>query len=100
MKLIELNINGIFELCKLYKVKTLAVFGSILTDRFNDSSDVDFAFTFHPDVTHLTYFDNFYGLYEGLKKLLNRDVDLVDETSLKNQYFKEELEETKHLIYG
>lgn len=41
MKLIELNLQQIFELCKLHNVKSLSVFGSILTDRFNDSSDVD-----------------------------------------------------------
>ena len=35
MKLIELNLNRILELCRKHKVKSLAVFGSILTDRFN-----------------------------------------------------------------
>ena len=41
MKLIELNLQRIFDLCKLHKVKSLSVFGSILTDRFNEQSDVD-----------------------------------------------------------
>lgn len=100
MKLIELNIRKIVELCKLYRVKRLAVFGSILTPRFNDDSDVDFAFSFESDVTYKTYFENFYGLHEGLKKIFGRDIDLVDETSVKNPYFKEELEETKLVIYG
>lgn len=42
MKLIELNIDKIIALCKKYKVAKLWVFGSILTDHFNESSDVDF----------------------------------------------------------
>lgn len=100
MKLIEINISKIIELCKLYRVKTLAVFGSILTERFNDDSDVDFSFTFEDDVTYHTYSDNFFGLYYGLKELFGREIDLVDETSLKNKYFIEELKETKCLIYG
>lgn len=54
MKLIEINIAKIIELCKKYRVKTLAVFGSILTDRFNDESDVDFSFTFEDEVKYLT----------------------------------------------
>lgn len=87
-------------LCKQYRVKTLAVFGSILTDRFNDESDVDFSFTFEDDVNYLTYSDNFFGLYYGLKKLFGREIDLVDESALKNKYFKAELEGTKQLIYG
>ncbi len=41
MKLIELNIQKIIELCRLHKVKSLSVFGSILTDSFNENSDVD-----------------------------------------------------------
>ncbi len=46
MKLIELNMQRIIDLCLKHKVKTLAVFGSILTDRFNDQSDVDLLVNF------------------------------------------------------
>lgn len=100
MKLIESNIAKIIELCKKYRVKSLAVFGSILTDRFNDDSDVDLLVNFDDDVTYHTYADNFFGLYESLHNLLGREVDLVDETAVRNKYFKEELDETKQLIYG
>ena len=48
MHLIEHNLQSIIELCKKYRVKTLSVFGSILTDRFNDESDVDFLVNFLP----------------------------------------------------
>lgn len=100
MKLIELNLQRIIDLCKTYRVKTLYVFGSILTDRFNENSDVDFSFSFEDDVTHHTYADNFFGLYYALKSLFARDIDLVDETSIKNKFFREELNKTKQLIYG
>ncbi|WP_294143154.1 nucleotidyltransferase domain-containing protein [uncultured Sanguibacteroides sp.] len=46
MNLIELNIDRIIALCKKYKVNKLFVFGSILTDRFNKESDVDFIVNF------------------------------------------------------
>ncbi len=46
MKLIEINLNKICDLCRKHKVKSLAVFGSILTDRFNDSRDVDLLVNF------------------------------------------------------
>ncbi len=100
MKLIELNLQRIFELCKKYRVKTLAVFGSILTDRFSDQSDVDLLVNFEEDVTYQTYADNFFGLHDALRTLFGREVDLVDESAVKNRYFKEELDETKRLIYG
>ena len=41
MKLIENNIQKIIDLCKKHKVHKLFVFGSVLTSRFNDNSDVD-----------------------------------------------------------
>ena len=47
MKLIENNIQKIVALCKKYKVNKLFVFGSILTDRFNDDSDVDLVVSFN-----------------------------------------------------
>lgn len=50
MKLIELNLDKIIALCKKYKVAKLWVFGSILTDRFNDQSDIDFSFRFEDNV--------------------------------------------------
>lgn len=46
MKLIELNMDKIIALCKKYKVAKLWVFGSILTPRFNDDSDVDLSVDF------------------------------------------------------
>lgn len=32
---------GIIALCKKHKVKKLFAFGSVLTNRFNDKSDID-----------------------------------------------------------
>ncbi|MCH5240697.1 MAG: nucleotidyltransferase domain-containing protein [Muribaculaceae bacterium] len=100
MKLIELNLEKICELCRKYKVKTLSVFGSILTERFNDESDVDFSATFYPEEDPLVRGENFLNLYMDLGDLMGRRIDLVDESNLRNPYFIEELEETKQLIYG
>ena len=49
MKLIENNIQKIVALCRKYKVSKLFAFGSILTDRFNDNSDVDLVVSFTND---------------------------------------------------
>ena len=48
MKLIENNIQKIIDLCKKHKVHKLFVFGSILTNRFNDNSDIDLVVDFNP----------------------------------------------------
>lgn len=98
--LINDNLLKIYALCRKHKVQKLYVFGSILTPRFNDDSDVDLLVDFSPAVDHNSYADNFLDLYHSLKQLFGRDVDLVDESCVKNPYFKDELEETKYLIYG
>ena len=77
MKLIELNMDKIIALSKKYKVAKLWVFGSILTPRFNDNSDIDFSVIFHYEQIQdlfLTFFD----FIEELQILLGRKVDLVD----------------------
>lgn len=101
MKLIELNMDRIIALCKKYKVAKLWVFGSILTPRFNDDSDVDLSVSFRKDeIALLDYADNFLDFLDELKTLFGRDVDLVSEDAVRNPYFRRELDATKLLIYG
>ncbi len=100
MHLINDNIQKIFSLCRKYNVHKLYAFGSVLTDRFNEHSDVDILVNFNSDITYHNYADNYFGFHDALRKLLGREIDLVDESAVKNKYFKEELDETKYLIYG
>lgn len=101
MKLIELNLQRIIDLCRSHKVKTLAVFGSILTDRFNDNSDVDLLVDFEP-IDHETfdYVGNYFGLRDALEKLFNRKVDLIEYGNNLNPIFKALVDKKKQLIYG
>ena len=57
MNLIYDNLDKIIALCKKYKVKNMYVFGSILTPRFNDDSDVDLLFNFNSEVNY-NYYNN------------------------------------------
>lgn len=100
MHLISDNLEQIYALCRKYGVKTLCVFGSILTPRFNENSDVDFSATFYPEEDPLIAGENRIQFYISLEDLMGRRIDLVDEDNLQNPYFIEELEETKQLIYG
>lgn len=101
MKLIALNMDKIVALCRKYKVAKLWVFGSILTDRFNEDSDVDFSVSFDKkNIPLLDYADNYLDFLDELKTLLSREVDLITEDSLSNPYFIQNLNSTKRLIYG
>ena len=57
---------------KRYRVKTLAVFGSMARGDDREGSDVDILVTFEEKPT----FDNFMGLKLDLEELLGRPVDL------------------------
>ena len=101
MKLIELNKKRIVALCKKHKVNKLFAFGSILTDKFNDESDVDLLVDFdRTQIELLDYADNFFGFQFALEKLFNRKVDITEDSAVRNPYFRQELDETKTLIYG
>ena len=103
MKLIELNLESIIALCKKYKVAKLWVFGSILTSRFNDQSDVDFSVDFDSETINkegLDWADIFFNFMHELESLIGRKVDLVCDDSVNNPYFRRELDSTKRLIYG
>ncbi len=93
------NIEVLKALCEKYNVHQLYIFGSILTDKFSNDSDVDFAVTFHP-MTVENYADNYFSLKEELENLVGRDVDLVEYKAIRNPYFLAELDRTKHLLYG
>ncbi len=101
MKLIEINMKRILELCKIHKVKSLYVFGSILTSRFNSYSDIDLLVRFNKQAIPLSeYADNYFDFQFALEALFNRKVDLVCDDAIKNPYFRQEVDSKKQLIYG
>lgn len=101
MELIEINLQRIIDLCRKHKVKTLAVFGSILTDRFNDNSDVDLLVDFEPiDHNRFDYVGNYFDLRDSLERLFNRTVDLIEYGSNLNPIFKASVDQKKQIIYG
>ncbi len=88
-------------LCKRYKVKTLYLFGSILTPRFRKESDIDFLVKFDKDRIHLAdYADNFFDFQYALEDLFGRKIDLVCDEAIRNPYFRAEVDTKKQLIYG
>ena len=91
--------QAIRALCKKYKVRRLFVFGSIRTDRFTDASDVDMIVDFDKAEV-LDYFDNYFDFKYSLEDVLGREVDLVEEQTIKNPYLKKNVDATKLLIYG
>jgi uncharacterized protein len=80
---IDKYLTDIQGLCARHKVKTLYAFGSLLTDKYSEKSDVDFLVNFHP-VDLDNYADNYFNLKFSLENILKRPVDLVEEKAIKN----------------
>ena len=99
MNTINQNISGIESLCKSHNVKKLYAFGSVVTENFNDKSDVDLIVSFG-NVSLLEYADNYFDLKFSLENLFKRQVDLIEEKAIKNPYFKTQVETKRKLIYG
>lgn len=89
----------IIELCKLYDVKTLYVFGSVCSENFDESSDIDILISFK-EISIEKYTDNYFILHYKLEEIFKRKIDLITENSLSNPYFIESIEETKQLLYA
>lgn len=99
MNLLNTHKEDINRLCLNHRVKELYAFGSVLTNNFNNESDIDLLVAFEPiDVTH--YADNYFNFKFSLQDLLKRPVDLLEEKAIKNPFFKQSINQKRQLIYG
>lgn len=99
MYLINQHKENIQNLCETHNVEKLYLFGSAITPKFNDKSDIDFLVKFKSFDLKL-YFINYTDFKNKLKNLLKREIDLVEEQTLKNPYLISSINENKELIYG
>lgn len=99
MEIIELNIDKIKELCSKHKVEKLFVFGSVLTSRFKNESDIDLLVDFK-DIDLYDYADNYFDFKFSLENLFKRKIDLLENKAIKNPYLRQSIDSSKQLIYG
>ena len=99
MDFLNPHINQIKDLCNNYNVRQLFAFGSVLTNKFNEQSDVDLIVDF--DKTAIKdHFLNYFDFKYALEDVLGRQVDLLEEQPIRNSYLRKNIENTKTLIYG
>ena len=99
MNIVEKNIDRLKRLCEKHKVAKLYVFGSVISNRFNKESDIDFLVTFNK-IDLDDYADNYFDLKFSLEDLFKRNIDLLEEKAIKNPFFKKTIDNSKKLIYG
>lgn len=99
MNLVERHIDKISDLCLKHRVGRLFAFGSVLTDRFKNDSDVDLLVEFQ-GVELYDYADNYFDFKFSLENLFKRNVDLLEDKAITNPYLRQSIDSSKQLIYG
>ncbi len=99
MGIIDKNIEDLKRLCTMYNVEKMYLFGSALNSNFNKESDIDLLVKFKY-IELSKYFDNYMDFKENLEKLFGRQVDLVEEQTLRNPILINSINKSKELIYG
>ena len=98
MNPVQHNMESIKSLCRRHRVRKLFVFGSVLSGSFNAGSDIDFIVDFSA-MEVSKYADNYFDLKFSLENLLQRPIDMVEQQTISNPYFKKAVEKQKQLIY-
>jgi predicted nucleotidyltransferase len=97
--LIDNNIESLKRLCNIYNVDKMYLFGSALTPNFTEKSDIDFLVKFKP-IELSQYFENYIHFKENLQSLFGREVDLLEEQTLRNPILIKSINRSKELVYG
>jgi len=81
-------------LCEQHKVSKLFVFGSVLTNRFNDESDIDMIVDFK-DVDLMDYVDNYFSFKDALSQTLGREIDLLEDKAIRNPVLRRNIDNSR-----
>jgi predicted nucleotidyltransferase len=82
---------------KSFGVKRLGVFGSFVRDEVNDNSDVDLFIDFSLEYKSLK---NFVSLYNYMKNILGREVEIVTPQSLNKFIGKYIIQEVEYVAFA
>ena len=101
LDLLEDNKAEIADLCRLFGVRRLRLFGSALTDQWDETrSDLDFLVEYGPESRKLPPLDRLVGLQLALEDLLGLRVDVVNMDVARNPYFKKHAELLTQELYA
>jgi uncharacterized protein len=97
---VELPLDEIEAFSRRWRIRKLALFGSVLRDDFRPESDIDVLVSFKPDAG-IDLFD-LVRMEEEFSKILGRSVDIVTRQSVEsseNYIRKREILESTETIY-
>ncbi len=95
---IDISEDRLAAFCREWKVKELALFGSILREDFGPDSDVDVLVSFQAEATWSLW--DLVDMRDQLRSLFGRDVDLIEKEALRNPFRRHEILKTHRVVYA
>ena len=95
---IDIPEDRLGEVCRRWKVKELALFGSILREDFGPDSDIDVLVSFQPEATWSLW--DLFDMRDRLHDLFGREIDLVEKEALRNPFRRHEILKTHRVVYA
>lgn len=93
------KLPGVTRILRENGVKRAYAFGSVCTDRFNETSDIDLLIDLDEQLDPVSYGEKYFIIIQALEAILKRPVDIVTQRSLKKTYFCKVVNQTKTAIY-
>ena len=94
---IDIDQKQIQAFCEKWQIQTLYLFGSVLREDFGPESDVDVCVNFDQDAPWDLF--DLVAMKDELEALFGRPVDFLEQDAIRNPYRRQEIEQTRRLIY-
>jgi predicted nucleotidyltransferase len=86
------------EFCLRWKIAEFSLFGSVLRDDFDIESDIDILVSLSEDADLDLY--DWITMIEELEKIFEREVDLVEKSTLRNPFRRHAILTNREIIYA
>ena len=94
---IDLPQPALNEFCVRWRVRELALFGSVLRDDFRPDSDIDVLISFDEDAPWSLW--DLTTMQDELAELFGRPIDLVEKEGLRNPFRRDRILNTRRIVF-
>ena len=95
---VHLPFDALDAFCRKWRVRELALFGSVLRADFSPESDVDVLVTFDREAPWSLW--DVLAMRGELEEMLGRKVDLVEKDAIRNPFRRREILRTHQVVYA
>lgn len=96
---LQTKLPEVTRILKENQVTKAYAFGSVCTENFTETSDVDLLIALDEALDPIEYGQRYFAVLKRLQTLLGREVDLVTERSVRSPFFRKKPEQTRQVIY-